>query len=201
MMKLLLKLLPFIVFLGSLIINLIVGRLGDAYHKGYLDFWYPLGSPPDKVVRIEDISIDTNRRIVVYVSTVTNKIFSCKQSNNMCWIESNLPAQRRVNDFPKTCTTESSYYQRPGFVTLEPPSGVLERRSTSICYGEEFGEVNYVLLEDGSVWMLEHKQDTYANAILISISQLPVIMISGTVVAIGLYLTLKSGKKQIEAHA
>jgi hypothetical protein len=114
--------------------------------------WYQLDSPPEKAVEIIDNSASNHWNGNIYVRTISNKIlfYDCSIGTSCQWVE--------VNSIP----TESG--EDKGFPTYAPcfwvryyptpsiPGKVVSSQKYYVVGGEATEQLNYVLLEDGSIW-------------------------------------------------
>ncbi|GEM_PF-2278633 len=128
-------------------------RLFSEHAAGRFARWSPLGTPPDKAVRIVSLNPNWGERTVeVEIETTLGKCYRYAAGQNR-WIEVNI--------------SQSEQYTGVGSCERIPPaafsshSGTLPSRpvncATMIWNWELFAdEVHFVVLEDGYVWWWRH---------------------------------------------
>ncbi len=128
--------------IATTVVGLCVG-LWVAYQtsQGVFTKWKSLEAPPEKVSRIVTATLTT-----VYVQTVQEGIYACSQSySNECWHRASLPTEIRL---PRNCDTAG--------YSPKLPCKANDGLTFSIC-DEETIETEYVLCEDGKVWMWQQR--------------------------------------------
>lgn len=121
-------------------------RYGTAWHRGTILEWKPLEPPPEKATEILAAGAGSGDSWAVYVKTTNQKVYSC--SYEICWIEKTVvPEDLRANP---PCDPPV-YFEVPS-----PPGQVVDSREAQACNSEAGYQVNFVVLEDGSVWRWQH---------------------------------------------
>jgi ABC-type antimicrobial peptide transport system permease subunit len=122
--------------------------------KGTFEGWNSLGAPPGKAVGI--LAGDLRD---VYVETENGRLYSCRQFSNECWVETGRPQELPESSYP--C-------EHPSFRIGFPPGQVVDSLEIQYCGVDLFTEANYVLLDDGSVWVWRHGGGSSGSFVLLS---------------------------------
>lgn len=123
------------------------GWYGIAWQRGTMLGWKPLEPLPEKATEILAAGTGlSNYSWVVYVKTTDQKVYSC--SPDAYWIEKTVVPE----DFRANPPCDPPVY----FEVPAPPSRVIDSREVQACNFEAGFQVNFVVLEDGSVWRWQH---------------------------------------------
>lgn len=143
--------------LPALIINVVLllpilgclagGWYGVAWNRGSVISWKRLEPLPQKATHILAAGTGlSNYSWVVYVKTTNQKVYSC--SPEACWLEKTVVPEELLASPP--C-------DRPAhFEVPSPPGRVVDSIETQACHPEAAYQVNFAVLEDGSVWRWQH---------------------------------------------
>ncbi len=140
----------------------ILGLFGGAWYalaanSGALLKWQALGTPPDKATEILGAELTKGHRRpgsllgitgTVYVRTEADRVYYCTPaSDEKCWVKTTWP--QTIQQYPPCISP-------PDFAVAKPPGKAVDSIQVQDCSGEVAAQVNFVVLEDGSVWMWEH---------------------------------------------
>jgi hypothetical protein len=119
-----------------------------AESSGAFERWQALGTPPERATKILAF------RYKLYVKTIGDRVYSCDESSRTeCWMESTLPPETST---PDELPCDGAHFQVPN-----PPSKVVDSLESQVCGVETVSQHNFVLLEDGSIWMWHHNFTVY----------------------------------------
>jgi hypothetical protein len=125
--------------------------LGTAWNSGSLARWDRLPDPP-----AAPAAIVTGSTAEVYIETADGGIYYCNPADEVCWVESDTPEPLAARN--EDCEDWPIRYQvRPA------PGTVIDSLQTQWCHFEAGEEVDYAILDDGSVWMWSHFDANYLN--------------------------------------
>lgn len=134
------------------LIGLAAGILiSRAWNSGALARWQRLPDPPASPVQIVGGSISA-----VYIRASDGRVYSCNPSDGPCWVEAEQPAN--------SPTRSQACEQYPRRYSVSPaPGKVADSLQVQWCHFEAGEEVNYAVLEDGSLWSWRHRDANFLN--------------------------------------
>lgn len=123
---------------------------GEIESTGRFVQWRSLGSPPGKVSKLLGIMYDS----VLYVETVNGEKYKttyfCEKSSPSCWNEANDTDKIGMPVY------EACSRRWKDFIVATPPDAVVQSIQKETCGGPVHEQINYVLVQDGSVWSWEY---------------------------------------------
>jgi hypothetical protein len=123
---------------------------------------------PQKPVDILGGDFDEDDHPYVYIETDDGKRYSCQYPGdvrtflvfNRCWVQTDSP-QIGIRD--KGCDSNSKEVARHRrLIISEPPGNVVDRIRLELCGELSSGVYEYVLLDDGTVWVWSSTRSEYS---------------------------------------
>lgn len=174
--------------IGVLLCTPIVGFVGGlgyfaAESSGAFESWQPLGTPPERAIKI--LSIQGK----VYVKTIGERIYSCDAlSRTECWMETTLPQEIPPED-------QFHCEGAPPIQVPNPPGKVVDSLGSQVCGAETVSQSNFVLLEDGSLWIWHHNFDVY-DLLFFPFCGVVLGLLGGVVISILIWLRQMANAKR-----
>lgn len=149
-------------FILPILLGLIGGFLG--WWMGYVGMFVEWKSLPTDLLRPQkpiDVlggNFDADGHPYIYIETDDGKLYSCQYPVDVrnflmlykCWVQTDSP---QIGTSDKGCDANSNDVARHRWLVIsEPPGTVTDRIRLEIC-GASSGVYEYVLLEDGTVWV------------------------------------------------
>jgi hypothetical protein len=125
---------------------------GSMLLRGGFTPWVSLGSPPEAAAEIlgggsrscPGGAVYLGRETYLYVESIAGRIWYCCVEQRNSWQEVKRSQVEEVVDY---CGSSSD---EPG---PSPPPGVVDSLSIRWCGEWDWGQANYVVRDDGTVWM------------------------------------------------
>ncbi|MFN8459719.1 MAG: hypothetical protein U0401_34575 [Anaerolineae bacterium] len=131
--------------------------LAQTWNSGGFVRWERLPPLPQPPLQLVGGAIAGNFRGVVYVKTIDGQVYACRpRETDACWLKTNTPSKGGSED--ETC---AAYPLR--YTVAEPPGPVKEHLRVQWCHFEAGAQNDFVLLEDGSIWVWQHWDANYLN--------------------------------------
>ncbi len=125
--------------------------VGRAWNSGAFVRWRRLPDPPMRPVQIVGGSTTT-----VFIATTDGQGYYCSLSDGKCWVKYDEPVSTSPNN--EDCERYPVHYS-----VSAPPGKVIDSLQTQWCHFEAGAEVDYAILEDGSIWMWNHFDANFLN--------------------------------------
>ncbi len=130
------------------VMGLLVGRTWNA---GGFAQWRRLPDLP-----LTPVQIVGGTTTQVFVRVADGQVYSCSTEQGECWVQDDNP--------PPLMTANDDCEQYPVQYTVsDAPGKVVDSLQIQWCHFEAGAEANYVILEDGSVWMWYHSDANFLN--------------------------------------
>jgi hypothetical protein len=139
-----------VMLLGLPVLGLLGGfRVAEAAVSGALTRWQRLPDPPQPAAEILAAgSRMGNDAWWIYVRSAAGETYACSPAEEgACWVT--VPEPVELPTMPP-CEYPSNY------TVPAPPGRVIARLDTEACNFEAGYQVNFAVLENGSVWRWEH---------------------------------------------
>lgn len=118
-------------------------EVGGAWVRGDSRQWRRLPDPPEPVQRIAGGSI---REVVV--ESADGSLYECQMRGQSCWASTD--DTKVLEPDYQDCTRYPTNYQ-----LSEPPQKPIDFLETYWCHFEAGAEVDYAIMQDGSVWVID----------------------------------------------
>ncbi len=152
--------------------------------------WQKLPQPPEKITQFAGSGSNNLNRQAVYARSADGKLYklSCTNTSSCSWAEiSSIPDSSEAIIPNNTCPAgQGSRYPTP-----YPPGKVAASYQADVCGAEFTNQYNYIILQDGSLWMWKRSSNNYEP-----ISGLPLFATVGLVLgtACSLLLFVKANR-------
>jgi len=152
MKKSILTLLTILLALTLPLIGIALGvQLGAAWNTGSLARWERLPDPPARPVQIAGGTIS-----IVLVKAADSQVYACTPVGGECWVQANEPVDLTTVD--ADC---AKYPVR--YAMSAPPGNTIDTLQTQWCHFEAGEQTGYAILQDGTVWMWQHRDANFLN--------------------------------------
>lgn len=126
--------------------------IGVSVMVGYLTPWHRLPTPPDKPVKIIAGQVGDypggwpyrGRPTVIYIQTVSQKIYSCCEKSLSGWVERSAVQAKEINF--RDCKGQNQHVQRH-------LSREIDVYDVNWCGEWDWGEADYAIRNDGTIWV------------------------------------------------
>jgi len=130
-----------IAIISSSLLGFLGGRM---IVEGKLSRWKSLGSPPEKAVRIAGGYVGRYRETCIYVETVSGTIYHYCEEDKILWHVTPESEVKQVVDYG--CLSDDKPH-------VTPPKGAIDEIAIHWCGEWDWGQANYIIRDDGSVWL------------------------------------------------
>lgn len=152
MKRAILTVLTILLALTLLLVGIALGvRLGVAWNTGSLARWERLPEPPASPVQIVG---GTTR--LVYVMAADGQVYACTPAGGECWAAVDTPLD--IAPIDPACAEYPIHYSMSA-----PPGKTIDSLQTQWCHFEAGEQTGYALLDDGTVWMWQHRDANFLN--------------------------------------
>jgi hypothetical protein len=117
---------------------------GDMIVEGRLNRWKSLGSPPERAIGIAGGYLGDSRETYIYVHDSWGTIYHCCEGNEVIWRVAPEAEVKQVVDYG--CLSDNQPHVRP-------PKGVVDELVIHWCGEWDWGQANYIIRDDGTVWV------------------------------------------------
>ncbi len=143
--------------------------------------WEPLGKP--SIEAIELLAADFDE---VFVRTTSDMIYSCNLYQDDCWVPKESLQELPEITYPCNDAPFHSLRNLPG--------EKVDSLEVTYCGIEHTSQVNYVLLDDGSVWIWRHGSFVYTGLIYVCAGSILGLVIGGFISMLSLKNLTKNKK-------
>ncbi len=126
-------------------------QAGRAWNTGSLARWERLPDPPASPVQIAGGATS-----VVLVKAADGQVYACTPVGGECWVQANVPVDLVPID--PACARYPVRY-----LMSAPPGNPIDTLQTQWCHFEAGEQTGYAILDDGSVWMWQHRDANFLN--------------------------------------
>jgi hypothetical protein len=159
MKRSILTLLTILLALALPILGIALGvQLGAAWNTGSLARWERLPDLPASPIQI--VGGTTS---LVYVKTADGQVYTCTPAGGECWTRADAPLD--LDPIDAAC---AEYPLR--YAMSAPPGNIIDSLQTQWCHFEAGEQTGYAILDDGTVWMWQHRDANYLNLARIAVT-------------------------------
>jgi len=126
-------------------------QLGAAWTTGSLARWERLPDPPASPVQI--VGGTTS---LVYVKAANDQVYTCTPAGGECWARADAP--------PDVAPIDAACAEYPiRYAMTAPPGNAIDTLLAQWCHFEASEQTGYAILQDGTVWMWQHRDANFLN--------------------------------------
>lgn len=152
MQKPVLTLLTILLALTLPLIGIALGiQAGKAWNTGSLARWERLPDPPARPVQIAGGATSQ-----VFIKAADGQVYACTPVGGECWVQANEPVDLAPID--AACAEYPIHYAMSA-----SPGNAIDTLETQWCHFEAGEQTGYAILDDGSVWMWQHRDANFLN--------------------------------------